>query len=376
MRWLPAVACAALVAACSGNPTVGEVPDDPQRTTTTPVAPPTTPSTPGFTLIAGGDVLIHPALTEQATTDGGGKRDYAPLLAGIKPVIEAADVAVCHLEVPIAGPNGPFRGYPKFSAPPEVVTALAATGFDTCSTASNHTLDQGPAGLTSTLDALDAAKITHTGAARTADEAARPLIRDVAGVKVGFVSFTFGLNQGTARPAGSPWMTNILTPDAVRAAARAAKSAGAEVVVASLHWGVEGQHDPSADQVRTAKAVLADSAVDLIIGHHAHVVQPFERVDGKWVTYGLGNMVAKHEEPKGPTEEGALARFHFTKSPTGWTVDRAEYLPILTDLGPPIRLRDLTTDPQTPPTRKSQALTRTDEVVLSRAAATAGLTRP
>ncbi|SES07907.1 poly-gamma-glutamate synthesis protein (capsule biosynthesis protein) [Actinokineospora terrae] len=375
MRWLPAVASVLLVAACSGDPTVGEVPDDPQATTTAPPSA-TPPSTPGFTLIAGGDVLIHPALTEQATADGGGKRDYTQLLAGIKPAIEAADVAVCHLEVPIAGPDGPFRGYPKFSAPPEIVTALAATGFDTCSTASNHTLDQGPTGVIGTLDALDAAKITHTGAARTADEAARPLIRDVAGVKVGFLSFTFGLNQGTARPAGSPWMTNILSPEAVRAGARAAKSAGAEVVVASLHWGIEGKHDPSPDQLRIAKAVLADPAVDLIIGHHAHVVQPFERIDGKWVTYGLGNMVAKHEEPKGPTEEGVLARFHFTKSGPTWTVDRAEYLPLLTDLGPPIRLRDLTSDPAAPATRKSQALTRTDQAVLSRSAATAGLTRP
>ncbi len=250
------------------------------------------------------------------------------------------------------------------------------TGFDTCSTASNHTLDRGATGVTSTLDTLDAAKITHTGSARSAAEAARPLLRDVAGVKVGFVSFTFGLNSGTSRPPGAPWTANLLTTDAVLAAAKAAKAAGAEVVVASLHWGVEGRHEATADQVRTAKALLADPAVDLIIGHHAHVVQPIEKVNGKWVTYGLGNMVARHEEPRGDTEEGVLARFHFTKSATGWTADRAEYLPILVDLGPPIRLRDLSTDPATPAARKAEALTRTDGFVLSRGAAKDGLTRP
>ncbi|MCP2271859.1 CapA family protein [Actinokineospora diospyrosa] len=376
MRRLPALVGVLFLAACSGNPTVGEVPEDPQVTTAPSTAAPPTQAKSGFTLIAGGDVLIHPALTEQATEDGGGTRDYAPLLEGIKPAVEAADVALCHLEVPIAAASGPFRGYPKFSAPPEVVTALVATGFDTCSTASNHTLDQGPTGVTSTLDALDAAKITHTGSARSAAEAARPLIREVAGVKVGFLSFTFGLNQGTSRPAGSPWMANMLTPEAVSAAAVAAREAGAEVVIASLHWGIEGKHDASPDQQRTAKTLLADPAIDLIIGHHAHVVQPFERINDKWVTYGLGNMVARHETPKGDTEEGVLARFHFTKSPTGWTVDTAEYLPILTDLGPPIRLRDLTSDTKVAATRKTEALTRTDETVLSRGAATAGLKRP
>ncbi|PPK70552.1 CapA family protein [Actinokineospora auranticolor] len=371
---------AAFLSACTGDPTVGQVPDEPTGTTAATggsVQPSTPTAKPGtFTLIAGGDVLIHPALTEQATKDGGGSRDYGPLLAGIKPALDAVDVAVCHLEVPIADKSGPFKGYPQFSAPPELAPALATTGFDTCSTASNHTLDQGPTGVTNTLDALDAAKITHTGSARSQQEAATPLIRDVAGVKVGFLSYSFGFNQGTTRPAATPWLANLLAPDAVLAAARKAKQAGAEVVVASLHWGIEGQHNPSTDQQRIAKQLLNDPSIDLIIGHHAHVVQPFEKINGKWVTYGLGNLVARHEEPKGDTEEGALARFRFTKSPAGWTVDRAEYLPTLVDLGPPIRLRDLTHDTTVDPIRKAAALERTDDVVLSRKAGEAGLTRP
>lgn len=338
--------------------------------------PPTTTEAPAesFTLIAGGDVLIHPALTEQATEDGNGKRDYAPLFAGIKPVLEQADLALCHLEVPIATAKGPFKGYPTFNAPPELATGLAASGFDVCSTASNHTMDQGAQGVTNTLDALDAAKIQHTGSARSAAEAGKPLVRDVAGVKVGFVSYTFAFNKGTSRP--TPWMANILDPAAVIAEAKLARKAGAEVVVASIHWGIEGKHEPTAEQRKIAQQLLGGPSVDVIIGHHAHVVQPFERINGKWVTYGLGNQVARHEEPKGTTEEGALARFRFVKSAQGWTVDKAEYLPTLVDLGPPIRLRDLTSDTEVSPARKEQALKRTDGVVLSRDAAAAGLTRP
>ncbi|SDI66327.1 poly-gamma-glutamate synthesis protein (capsule biosynthesis protein) [Actinokineospora alba] len=367
------ISCALLtVAGCTEVapvPSAASAPSSAPRPTTSAAAP-----VDSFTLIAGGDVLIHPALTEQATEDGNGKRDYAPLFAGIKPVLDQADLALCHLEVPIATAKGPFKGYPTFYAPPEVATGLADSGFDVCSTASNHTMDQGAEGVATTLDALDEAKIAHTGSARSAAEAAKPLVRDVAGVKVGFVSYTFAFNKGTTRP--TPWMANLLDPAAVIAEAKRAREAGAEVVVASIHWGTEGKHEPNADQRKIAQRLLGDPSIDVIIGHHAHVVQPFERINGKWVTYGLGNQVAKHEEPKGTTEEGVLARFRFVKSAQGWTVDKAEYLPTLVDLGPPIRLRDLTSDTEVSAARKEQAIERTDGVVLSRDAATDGLTRP
>ncbi|EWC58710.1 lipoprotein [Actinokineospora spheciospongiae] len=369
-RVVGGLACGVLLAGCTGNPTVGEVPPDPMAGAGGLPVTSGAPKPPGFTLVAGGDVLIHPALSEQARADGG----FAPLFGGVKTVLDQADVAVCHLEVPIAAPGGAAEGYPRFVAPNELASGLAASGFDTCSTASNHTLDQGAGGVTSTLDALDAAGVTHTGSARTAAEAAKPLVRDVAGVKVGFVSFTFGLNTGTRTPPGSPWMVNTLDSADVVAAARAARAVGAEVVVASLHWGTEGQHEVTASQRRIAREVLADPAVDVIIGHHAHVVQPFEQVNGKWVAYGLGNQVARHEEPKGVTEEGAMARFHFAEGAGGWVVDRAEYIPTVVDLGPPIRLRDLTADAAAP--RRAESLARTDGIVLSLGAGQAGLTRP
>jgi poly-gamma-glutamate synthesis protein (capsule biosynthesis protein) len=115
-------------------------------------------------------------------------------------------------------------------------------------------------------------------------------------------------------------------------------------------------------------------ALDLVIGHHAHVAQPFEMIGGEWVAYGLGNHVARHAEPRGTTEEGVLARFTFARDAGGWRVQRAEYVPTLVQLGPPIRLLDLTAAP--PSARVVGALERTDDVVLSRGAGQAGLTRP
>ncbi|GAA3993675.1 CapA family protein [Allokutzneria multivorans] len=371
-RIAAATLCAVALAACAT-----ETP--PPASSSAPSAPssagPTSSSAASgdsFTVAATGDVLIHPELTAQATEDGQGRRDYGPLLAGVKQAISSADLAICHLEVPIAPAGGPFKGYPNFSAPPEVTKGLADTGYDACSTASNHTIDQGAAGVTRTLDALDSAGIAHTGSARSAAEAAKPRVLDVHGVKVGHVSFTFGFN-GIPVPADKPWLSNKLDANAVLAAARAAKAAGAEVVLASLHWGTEFKHEPTSEQKQLARKILGDPAVDLIIGHHAHVVQPFEKIGDKWVAYGLGNHIAKHAEPRGVSEEGAIARFTFVRDGAKWKVGTAEFSPTLVELGPPIRLLDLSTAPAS--TRNTEAVTRTERIVRSLGANKEILTR-
>jgi poly-gamma-glutamate capsule biosynthesis protein CapA/YwtB (metallophosphatase superfamily) len=363
---------AVLAAACSSPPQSGPAPTPFPETASSSSSAEAAPDG-SFSVVATGDVLIHPALTEQAEADGGGKIDYRPLLAGIKPLISGADLGICHLETPLAPEGGPYSGYPSFSAPPEIADALEDTGYDTCSTSSNHTIDQGADGVKRTLDKLDATGIKHTGSARSAAEAAKPLILDVHGVKVAQVSYAFGFN-GIKVPAGKPWLANQIDVDDVLASARKARAAGAQVVIASLHWGVEYQHDPTAEQRSQAKKLLASDDIDLIIGHHAHVVQPFEKIGDKWVAYGLGNSVARHSEPRGDTEEGAAARFRFVRDGDRWKVDKAEYIPTYIKLDAPIRLLDLSTSPAS--AQVTKALSDTDKNILSLHADKDGLTRP
>jgi len=371
MRRALGLVAVALVTACAGPEVLTAAGPEPLHPLPAPAPPPRQADE--FTVVASGDVLVHPALTDQARADSAtGAPDFRPLLAGVAPVVRDADLALCHLEVPLAEPDGPFAGYPGFNAPPQIADALAETGYDSCTTASNHTLDQGAEGVFRTLDALDAAGLDHIGSARSAVEAATPLIHDVGPARVAQVSFTYGYN-GLEKPDDKPWLANTLDADAVRAAAAAAKDAGADVVIASLHWGAEYEPEPTPEQVALAEELLADPAVDLIVGHHAHVVQPFERIGGEWVAYGLGNSVARHAEPRGTTEEGVIARFTFARDGDGWAPRRAEYVPTLLELNTPMRLRDLTTEP--PSARRTDALERTDEVVTSRGAAGAGLTR-
>jgi poly-gamma-glutamate capsule biosynthesis protein CapA/YwtB (metallophosphatase superfamily) len=165
------------------------------------------------TVVMNGELLWHNTLwygaREDARRRGHGGYDFAPLLAGMKPVIASADMAICHEEVPLARPGGPYRNFPLFAAPPQVVKAISATGYDVCTTASNHSVDQGFAGLKRTLDDLDRSKIAHVGTARTKAEFQRPTIFTTKqGVKIAIVAATFSLNgprhaegQAVGRPA-------------------------------------------------------------------------------------------------------------------------------------------------------------------------------
>ncbi|HEY9367127.1 CapA family protein [Streptomyces sp.] len=294
----------------------------------------------GFTLLASGDVLPHASIIRQASADAGGSGyDFRPMLAGVKPVVSRADLAICHMETVYGEKGGPYTGYPAFKSPPEVAAALKETGYDACSTASNHTLDDGAAGLARTLDALDAAGIKHAGSARTAGEAARPTLMRAGTATVVHLAYTYDTN-GYPLPQGQPWAVNLLDEKRIVADARAARKAGADIVVVSPHWGTEWQTAPDERQLALGRALTASKTggrpdIDLIIGTHAHIPQAYEKVNGTWIAYGMGDQIAGDminysgaHDPRG--NQSTLARFTFVppKAPGGrWEVGRAEFVP-------------------------------------------------
>jgi poly-gamma-glutamate capsule biosynthesis protein CapA/YwtB (metallophosphatase superfamily) len=212
------------------------------------------------------------------------------MFAELRPVGAAADLAICHLEVPLSSDGHGVTSWPSFNAPPQLAAALRWAGYDACSTASNHALDRGPAGVAATLGVLDQAGLRHAGTARNPAEGAAAVV-DVRGLRVGLLSYAYGLNDGRV-PADQPWLVNLINPDRIVQDARAARRAGARFVVALLHWGHESQAAPTPDQRELARRLLAAPEVDLILGHHVHVVQPIEQVGGKWVAYGMGNSLS------------------------------------------------------------------------------------
>ncbi|MGC9665542.1 CapA family protein [Planosporangium sp. 12N6] len=382
---LVAAALVAVLAALGVRAVLGRsaAPHGP-RAATRPTPPAgTSPAPRTLTVLGAGDVLLHPPLWEQAAADaraqGRSGYDFAPVFADVKPDVSAADLAVCHLETPVGAPGGPFSGYPAFNVPPQVTAAIKDAGFDTCSTASNHTLDAGAEGVFRTVDALDAAGLRHAGSYRDAAAQQTPNIVPVHGVGVAQLSYTFGFN-GLDRPAGQEWIANLIDPEAIIAEARRARAAGAQIVVVSLHWGTEYQVDADADQQRWARQLLAAPEIDLILGCHAHVVQPFEQIDGEWVAYGMGNEVARHEDPIDASREGVMPRFTFTEATPGhWRVTRAEALPTWVELTPKIHIVELArvlADPATPAPQRAvyqAAYDRISRSLRSRGADVAGL---
>ncbi|EST19738.1 hypothetical protein N566_28430, partial [Streptomycetaceae bacterium MP113-05] len=174
----------------------------------------------GFTLVATGDILAHDSIIRQAASDAPGDGyDFRPMLEAARPLVSGADLAICHMETVYGADGGPFTGYPTFKTPPQVAAAIAATGYDSCSTASNHTLDAGAEGVRRTLDALDEAGVRHVGSARSAAENDKPVLMRAGGATVAQLAYTYGTN-GISVPQDEPWLVDLIDVDQVVADAR------------------------------------------------------------------------------------------------------------------------------------------------------------
>jgi poly-gamma-glutamate capsule biosynthesis protein CapA/YwtB (metallophosphatase superfamily) len=300
-RWRAVGLAAALVAAgCASGSAPREalegIARDRAETTVrvTDPAPTTTEPPATVTLAFTGDLLPHAPVSRQAAAYGvatGVPYDYGPMFARVAPVLAAADVAICHLETPLSPDDTNLSTYPVYNVPREIAVAVAGAGWDGCTVASNHAIDAWDTGVAATLDVLDAAGLRHAGTARSAEEAATPTIYEVGEVTVASLDYTYGLN-GFSLPDDKPWLVNLIDPDRILADAAAAREAGADVVVVGMHWGEQYVTEPTADQQALARRLLASPDVDLIVGAHAHVVQPVERIDGEYVVYGLGNFLS------------------------------------------------------------------------------------
>jgi poly-gamma-glutamate synthesis protein (capsule biosynthesis protein) len=280
---------------------------DPATPTTSPTPAPTPTPTPDpdaqFTIVAAGDVLPHqPVLADARTADG---YDFSSLLAPMDPWIQGADLAICHFEVPIAPDGVAPSGYPVFGAPAQLAQDLEEQGWDGCSTASNHSVDRGFAGVTATLDAFDAAGLGHVGTARSAAEEAQPqlytLERAGRTITVAHIAAAYGTN-GMPVDADKPWSVDLIDVPRMVAQATAARAAGADLVIASVHCCTEYVTAPTAQQEDVDQQLADSGVIDLVIGHHAHVPQPIAQLaggprgEGMWVAYGLGNYVSNQDE--------------------------------------------------------------------------------
>ncbi|MDE6338397.1 MAG: CapA family protein [Muribaculaceae bacterium] len=260
-------------------------------------------------LVFVGDAMQHQAQLDRAKEIGGDSYDYSDCFTLIAPEITSADYAVCNLEVPLGG--GPsYSGYPCFSAPDSYAKALKDAGFDMFLTANNHCLDRRDRAARRTLAALDSLGVDHIGTFSDAAEREKlvPFIKDINGIKFGFLNYTYGTN-GIEPNDG----IEVAMIDRAKMAdeIRKTREAGAEIVVVAIHWGVEYVLLQNKNQEDIAK-FLTDQGVDLIIGGHPHVIQPMKVVRNEkenkdvLIVYSLGNFISNMKTAD--TRGGAMVR--------------------------------------------------------------------
>jgi hypothetical protein len=285
---------------------------------------PQPPATHDFTIVASGDLLIHASIYQTALALGHGRYDLRPMFAAIRPVVQSAALAICHVETPIGA--GAPSNYPIFNAPAELAEAIRWTGWNVCDTASNHSLDKGQAGVDATVAALDAVGVRHTGSFASAAAAGRILIVDVQGVKVAFLAYTYGTN---GIPLPNPWSVNLISLSKIEADAARARRLGANLVIVNFHWGEEYVHPPTQEQASLAASLLRRHVVDVVVGQHVHVVQPIERIAGRFVVFGEGNLISGQAAYCCPveTQDGIIAVIHIHAAGSRATVTGIDYLP-------------------------------------------------
>ena len=276
-------------------------------------------------LIFAGDIMQHSLQLEEAKREDG-TYSYSHWYKHITKEIKSNDLAVANLETPIYKEG--FSGYPSFCAPDSFLYAIRDAGFNVILFANNHCFDKGKRGAMHTLDLLDSLKIAHCGVYRNKQEREEryPLILESNGIKIAILNYTYGTN-GNITP--EPMVVNLIDKPTIEQDIFKAKSKGADVIIACMHWGDEYVRIPP-QRVQELSAWLIEQGVDHIIGNHPHIIQPIEirenpeTPDRHTVVYSTGNLVS-NMSMRG-TDGGMMIKMQLKKILNYTRVSSLEYL--------------------------------------------------
>ena len=260
--------------------------------------------------------------------------DFSTFFTQINSYISDADISIGNLETTFAGGNKAYSGYPTFNSPPQLAQDVKDIGIDVLTTANNHSLDTGYSGLTNTIDELDELGISHTGTFKSEEDQNEILIKDVNGIKIAFLAYTYGTN-GIAVPKGKEYCINLIDKDLIKSQLESAKELNPDIICVSMHWGIEYKIQQNSEQEELAD-FLFENGVDIILGSHPHVLEPMEKrtitlddgttKDG-FVIYSLGNFMSAQKDKY--TKDSIILNLQITKHSEGnITIDSYNYTPI------------------------------------------------
>lgn len=287
-----------------------------------------------FTLTALGDILCHNTQYWDAHNTSTDEYDFSYVFEDIKKYTENSDITIANLETSFAGKERGYSNYPTFNSPDSLATALKDIGIDIITTAGNHCLDMGFSGLSKTIDVLGKNNIEHLGTYKTEEEQNKTFIKEINGLKVAFIDYTYGTN-GIPVPEGKKYCVNLIDKDLIKKHIKMAKDENADIIIASMHWGTEYRTTANEEQKELSN-FLFQNGVDIIIGNHPHVIEPFETrevtmPDGTtkqcFVAYALGNFTADQNAIN--TRDSIILNMKITKKVDGTIcIDNINYVPI------------------------------------------------
>ena len=279
-------------------------------------------------IVFAGDLMGH-GPQHKAALRADGSYDYSPCFRFVKDYIQSADLAILNLEVTLAGP--PYTGYPQFSSPDALAVAALDAGFDIFTTANNHCMDRGRAGLERTLYTLSTLSLPPLGTYldRQQRDSLHPLIVERNGFRLALLTYTYGTN---GIPAVSPNIVNLIDTAEIARDLRVARERGAEFVITLIHWGIEYAVKANAEQEQTARWLL-EHGCDAVIGGHPHVVQNFtlDAISGndrypEIVVYSMGNLVSNQRDVN--CDGGIMVELNLHKNPNTNTITQdCHYMP-------------------------------------------------
>ena len=332
-------------------------------TTEPPTEPTTEPPTEPFIVSTAsvgvtGDILIHSPVYN-AAYQGSGVYDFRSMFTYIAEYYESFDYMIANLEVTLSGADIGYSSYPLFNCPDAIADALVNAGVDMALTANNHTYDKGHKGLIRTQEVLTEKGLDHLGT-RTSEELPFYTIQDINGIQVGMVCYTYetgNTSDGRKTLNGIPVdkadgnLISSFNPydlgefyEDVENVLAAMEENGAEATMLFIHWGNEYQTKQTTDQTLIAQK-LAELGVDVLVGGHPHVIQPFDTIVTEsghtmYCIYSLGNALSNQRRtniesaPNGHTEDSMIFSVTFEKWNDGSVkIQEIDILPIWVSKG-------------------------------------------
>jgi len=279
-----------------------------------------------LTLIAAGDNLFHITIINNSLENG--IHNFNPIYTEIKSLIENADLSFINQETVMAGQSFGYSGYPLFNTPQSLAHTLVDTGFNIVNIANNHTMDMGRSGLYATLDLLDTFEGITVLGARKSGIGSRLILKN--NITLGFLSYTYGLN-GIALPADNPNLVSVINRNRMAQEIKNLRPL-CDFLIISMHWGEEYLLIEPDSYQKNLAVFLSEQNVDLIIGHHPHVLQRVEtlkRPDGGKTLcfYSLGNFVSNQRGKERVL--GGIMLATFTKEGKNLSISNSGLIPVI-----------------------------------------------